>query len=75
MPFVNTPLARANILVLATGIVFLAVLSLQSLDIPVRRDITGAQHFAPVDKDTRGNGDSIPGPQPVPPALQKGFLR
>ena len=71
----DAPQSRANILVLATGIVFLAVLSLQSLDIQVRRDMTGVPRSTPVDEGPGGNGNSIPYRQPVPPALQKGFLR
>ncbi len=66
---------RVNILVLATGIVCLAVFSLQSLDIPVRRDAMGMLDTGPVGEDLRGNSDSIPSAPPVPPALQKGFLR
>lgn len=66
---------RVNILVLAMGIVFLAVFSLQSLDIPVRRDATGMPDAVPVGEDLQGSTEGVRSAPTVPPALQKGFLR
>lgn len=66
---------RMSILLLATGIVFLAVFSLQSLDIPVRRDAMGMPDTGLFGEDLRTNNDGVPSAPTVPPALQKGFLR
>lgn len=65
----------ANILLIATGFVLVAVLLLQSLDIRIPRDATGLPDAGPAGEDLRGNSDGIPFPPPVPPVLQKGFLR
>jgi hypothetical protein len=66
---------RMNIVLLATGLVFLAVFSLQSVDIPVRGDAMGMPDTGPAGEGLRRNNDRIPSAPPVPPALQKGFLR
>lgn len=66
---------RPGLLLIAMGIVILAVLSLQSIDIPVRHDVTSVPDTPPVIEDWRGNSGSIPSAPSVPPALQKGFLR
>ncbi len=66
---------RVWILLIATGIAILTVLSLQSLDIPVRNDVISVPDTSPVIEDWRGNSGHIPSTAPVPPALQKGFLR
>lgn len=73
---------RASVFVVAMGIVFLATLSLFSLDIPVRHDATDGRDTAPVVPDTagvvenwNGNSGNVPYPSPVPPVSQKRFLR
>lgn len=66
---------RAGVFVVAMGFVFLAVFSLLSLDIPVRSDVTEAPDTAIVHENWTGISDNIAYPPPVPPALQKRFLR
>lgn len=66
---------RMSTLLVATGIVFLAVFSLQSQDIPVRYDVTSTPDAGSAREEMPGNNDGISPAQPVPPALQKGFLR
>ena len=66
---------RASVFVVALGIVFLTVLSLLSLDIPVRSDVTEAPDIALVHENWTGNSGNIAYPPPVPPASQKRFLR
>ncbi|MEO9874189.1 MAG: hypothetical protein ABJM26_00945 [Anderseniella sp.] len=67
--------SRANILLIATGLVFLAVLSLQSQDIPVRYDATSTPDAGSASEELRGNSNITSSAPPVPPAMQKGFLR
>ena len=73
---------RANVFLVALGFVFLAAFSLMSLDIPVRSDVTNAPDTTPIVPDTAlvhenwtGNSGNSAYPPPVPPALQKRFLR
>ncbi len=51
---------RPSILLIALGIVILAVISLKSVDIPVRQDVTGVPVATPVIEEWRGNSGSIP---------------
>ncbi len=59
-------LNRPSLLLIAMGIVILAVLSLKSLDIPVRQDVTGVPVATPVIEDWRGNSGSIPDAPSLP---------
>lgn len=56
---------RASIVLVATGMVFSAVLSLQSQDIPVRHDVTGIPHAEPARKGLPGNSGSASSAQPA----------
>ncbi len=67
--------SRTNTLLVATGIVLLAVFSLQSQDVPVRYDVTNTPDAGPARDELPGTSGSIPSGHPVPPALQKRFLR
>lgn len=50
---------RAGIVLIAIVIVFALVLSVSSLDIPVRHDATGEADTTPVVEDWKGNSGSI----------------
>lgn len=66
--FASNPIHyRPHLILIAMGIVILAVLSLQSLDVPVRQDVTNGPDTSPVIEDWRGNSGSLP---PVPPIRQ-----
>ncbi len=58
---------RPSILLIALGIVILAVISLKSVDIPVRLDVTSVPVTTPVIEEWRGNSGSIPAAPALPP--------
>ena len=61
---------RPSILLIALGIVILAVISLKSVDIPVRQDVIHVPVATPVIEEWRGNSGSIPAAPVHPPAPQ-----
>ncbi len=61
---------RPSILLIALGIVILAVISLRSVDIPVRQDVTSVPVDTPVIEEWRGNSGSLPAAPVHPPARQ-----
>lgn len=71
----NTIQIRIGIMLIAVGIVYVAVYSLHSQDILVRNDVTRMPESKLSGESPVDGANRAPAPQSVPPALQKGFLR